>query len=324
MSTYNNNTNDSDNQQRIYNNFLDYNWNICEKWRLYLSNIYPQPSSTSQILKLRKKFYKRYIDNNLNINFTPNNFINISSTFNSSSSSTGNSTPSSEKENPVKISIFVLLLSSISTLFSCLSIINYFLTYENLFLSSRLSLLSSIIETVLFISKNQSKYNNFNWSLLFSIKKDLILNDHFQYIIYNLFVLSFDNLNHVLLFPSLLICYLIANKYLAFHLRIFKFISKFASKSLIYQEKILILLGYSYVSIGFLLFFGILIGVNQGLIIISHWLFLLYMYKNSYEVRICFELINKMIIRVENNRNTPNFLRKIYKKIRMFGYWFGK
>lgn len=55
-----------------YQNFIKYNWQSDDNWKMYLNNIYPPPDKTN-INKIRKKYYKTKIDVDYDINYEPGN-----------------------------------------------------------------------------------------------------------------------------------------------------------------------------------------------------------------------------------------------------------
>ena len=54
-----------------YRQYLQYDWNNSEEWKLYFNNLFPVPPS-SRIDYYKKKFYKLKIDPDFDINYYPN------------------------------------------------------------------------------------------------------------------------------------------------------------------------------------------------------------------------------------------------------------
>ena len=57
-------------QENKYIEFTKYDWGNCEKWKLHLTNLHPTPTR-EQVLRIRKKFYKRNVDDEFNPNYLP-------------------------------------------------------------------------------------------------------------------------------------------------------------------------------------------------------------------------------------------------------------
>ena len=60
-----------DSQLEKFISHLNYNYIGDPRWVNYINNLYPVPNN-NQIIYLKKKFYKREIDSNFDINFEPN------------------------------------------------------------------------------------------------------------------------------------------------------------------------------------------------------------------------------------------------------------
>jgi hypothetical protein len=54
-------------RQKKYRNF---NWTECGPWQWYYSNLYPIPTTT-QIERIKRKWYKQNIDKEFNIDAEP-------------------------------------------------------------------------------------------------------------------------------------------------------------------------------------------------------------------------------------------------------------
>lgn len=54
-----------------YRQYLQYDWNNSEEWKLYFNNIFPVPPS-SRVDYYKKKFYKLKIDPDFDITYSPN------------------------------------------------------------------------------------------------------------------------------------------------------------------------------------------------------------------------------------------------------------
>merc|ERR1719422_2262909 len=52
-----------------YQTFLDFDWSDA-RWQTYLDNLYPTPNR-HQILKFKKKWYKKNVDPNFDITYEP-------------------------------------------------------------------------------------------------------------------------------------------------------------------------------------------------------------------------------------------------------------
>ena len=62
-----------------YRQYLQYDWNNSEEWKLYFNNIFPVPPS-SRVDYYKKKFYKLKVDPDFDINYSPN--VNYNQTVN--------------------------------------------------------------------------------------------------------------------------------------------------------------------------------------------------------------------------------------------------
>ncbi len=309
-------------QKEKYTSFLNYDWNNCEKWKLFFLNIYPTPNSTDQILQLRKKFYKRNIDNDFDINLTQNDlFSNVYSNdikkdnkFKSSNKDKDkdNSNTKNSNENILNAEkpLIQTMLYSISAFLWVISMLNYFTSLS--YLSINIPILASFLRVFIEIGHPFRK----------DFLSDILKEDSFHCLLYCLFVLGSDSLNHVLLFPVVLKSLLYISKFCKNHLKIMKFI-KWLTNKVLYREAIIIsMIAHSYVYIGFMLFLGLLLNINQGYIIIIHWIFLIFMNRHSYDVKKVFKEIDSAIIKVKNGKHTPKFLSNLYSAILNLCYKF--
>lgn len=285
-----------------YQEFVNYNWNECPQWKQYYMNIYPPQTSQESIIQLRKRFYKRNVDPTFNIDFKPHA---------KEDSKASNKVPTKEQQKqPEKNSdgILFILIKSIESLLWTLVVLKY-LSFSH---SSNIAALACIFTL---FSESKSPFSE-------EFRDQLKRNDNFQMLIYAIFVLSLDTLNHFLMFPFLPLAAINLAKYCKNNLKIFKFLKPYAYKILQSEDLLHTFRGYSLISIGFFLFFGILIGMNQGFIIITHWIFLIYMNRNNYEVQRGFSKIGGAIAKVQKGKHTPKILSRIYEVLLSFSRKF--
>lgn len=329
------------NQIEKYRKFLTFDWANNEKWKLYFYNLLPIPKEKEKIMYFRKKFYNLNIDEefdykfnhhafykgeNLNnerlknsdineINEKYNNERNLYNDNTGKATNTSNSTNSSKNNNTNKNKNFYSYKATpgkenifIQTLHSCSAIL--FLLFFFFFFSKTLVTLPI---TIACLTTCLTQVGIRIWKK--EVREKMKLNSYFQMLLYSTFVLATDELNHVLLVPLLIQTILFIAYYCRYQLRIFRFINRLFNKINENEGKIELSKAYSLVIIGGMLFFGILININQGFIILSHWLFLLFLYNNNYEVKIVFGKINIAINKVQKGKHTPVILSKLLSKI---------
>ena len=301
-----------ENQMLIYDKFLKYDWGNCSDWKSYLSNIYPTPTSKEKLMYFRKKFYKFKIDENFDFKFDHHEYyvgeIVRSDSFRKSSDSQKSEVPNKNEKKP-KASIINNTPGIMETFFAGFNALLWSLFFFN-FLSPVLTSFVSTMACVLTILLDEG-FPRFNSDYQSNLK----LNDYFQLLLYQIFVLSTDKLNYVLLVPIAFQALIYLSYYSKRYLKICRFIIKYLDFFKRNESFILYLRAYSFVLIGFLLFLGILLNVNQGFIIISHWCFLWFMYNNNYETKQVFSKINTAINRVKSDKNTPRFMIYLLNKL---------
>lgn len=191
-----------------YRDFLKFNFDTSSAWKAYLSKIDPTPTSL-QIQTLKKKFYKREIDKEFDLNYVPSassynsstsestntnsNFSNqqsSSSRSNTSSSSTTNST-STNTQNNSNIMFYVAEI-----FFYLYFLVKLIISSENVFLYSFYGLATRILRM--------------NWPISFSKEylSRIITQEAFSYLIYSLImsVSNGDKKVYVYLVPTLMTC----------------------------------------------------------------------------------------------------------------------
>lgn len=312
-----------------YKEFLEYDWSKCEKWKIYFMNLYPIPTDKTKVMHLRKKFYNKEIDSDFDFKFDHHTFYegeilnpklnskdnNSSDTNNYTNSYKSNKNENKQEKNTNKGYQYYSTEGKIGTVeltSASISAMLWFLFYLNFF-SSIMTTSTSTIGCIIniFIDVGFPKFNK-------DYSDNLINNDYFQILIYSLFVVNSDKLNHVLLVPIGLQALIFISVYAKKYMKICRSLLKLFDKVLVYEHKIERLKAYTFVTIGFLLFLGILLDVNQGFIIIFHWCYLLFMYKFNYNVRQIFGEINCSIIRVKNGKNTPKLMVYLLDKVLQF------
>ena len=78
------------------------------------------------------------------------------------------------------------------------------------------------------------------------------------------------------------------------------------------------------VGIGFLLVFGILLGLNNFLTPIFYWQFLRFKYIVNQDTKNTFTLMNGYVDRFKNRNDIPGFLKIVIEKTQQFACYMGK
>lgn len=339
-------------QIKIYKDFLNYNWAKSEKWLIYLSNVFPIPNSSQKLMNCRKRFYSRNVDSKFDFKFDHHKYYQGENIDNNKEEGTIDNNESvseessKEKENirnklsadkansnennlgnkvssnisneikdnrnyhcnsssEVKIGITENFCAS----FNALLWILFFFNFLSPVITTMVSTIACVITILLELGmpKCNKEYAD-----------ELKLNDYFQILLYSMFVLNCDKPNIILLTPIACQAIIYIFKFSKKYLRIPGFISKKFESVLLREDKLQYTKSVLMAFIGFYLFFGVLLGLNQGFIIIAHWIYMLFMYNNHYETKQTFWKLNYMIIRVKKDKHTPKIISYLLEKIVCF------
>lgn len=339
-------------QIKIYNEYLNYNWDIDENWKLFILNIYPKPNLESKILYLKKKYYKRNINEEFDITLTPEDYdiyIKIKYYLNTNSveknefvNSVNNLNVKSNIRDVDSLLIFksnfvdnvkkkdnylvFQLLYAINNFFWILSILYFFNSIDKLSLTyiNTACILSILLNTEYKINLNKmfkdnkhcnsiNKKNNSIFCCIITSLLNIKYDIHFQLIIYLNIVLYYEKLNHVLLSPILPIGLLNEIYYFSTCFKLIKFVNKFfESLSNKYDSFIYSLYSIILISIGIILFLGYILNVNKGLIIVLYWIYIFILSKYNIQIKKIFTYFNLKLEKVETDKYTPKFISKIF------------
>jgi hypothetical protein len=282
-----------------YENFLKYDWNNSEEWKMYYNNLFPQPKTDEAIIKFKKRFYKFKVDADFDDKYTINNIDD-----NDNTNSNSNPPP------PTRSKLDHLLAAIEGFVW-----VSYFL---NIFLQQPIhrNCLVALYFRLLIDYKN-------NFSSLFST--EIFKDQNIQLIIYLTILLFADNLNYLFLFPLSVTALFYICDYFANFLRIFQFLRKYFQIVIDRKEYIFSIRAFSYILIGVHLIFALIIGWNNILFCVFYWIFLRFLYSYNEYVKKSFLKIRKSIeIGVIENKNKKvpkvfkillNFLIKVIERL---------
>jgi hypothetical protein len=296
-----------------YKKFQEFNWTNSKEWQNYLQyDLYPTPP-LNKIEFFKKKFYRSKIDPDFDINYSPD--ITSNQNTNSQYSNRQNNTNTNyRQQNPYMNPPTGLsqnlnkILQKLEILFWVFFLISCLMTYFSL----KLSAVALFIRT--FRRVGMPKFN-------MEYAQHVFLDEHFQILLYNLLFMV-DSFNLFVLIPILITCFMHFAEFMKLNnLQVLKnYYEQFYNK----RVEVATIRSNLEIAIGFLLIFGIFLGLNNFLTPIFYWQFLRFKYVVNQDTKNSFSSINSYIERFKNRNNTPGFLKIIIEKVQQFTSYMGR
>lgn len=289
-----------------YKIFENHNWSKDEKWQLYYNNIYPTPKG-DRISYIKKKYYKLKIDNDFDINYQPKNIY---------SNNTENKSHNKYNYN-----------------YSSFKATNFNLLYENTLKSKIISSVEAILFVIscilIFIyNKHALKFSCF--TLLFRIYRrigipkfnmeyaqTLFLDEHVHCLMLVLLFMIDKSLIYVMI--SFFITSLLnVSEYCRFYKIAYKIFNSIVNKRVLLSE----LRSNSEIIIGFMLIIGVLLKLNNFIIVIFYWQYLRFKYIFSPDCASSFKRLNEYINK--HKKKLPNIIQTVISKIQELFSFLGR
>lgn len=289
-----------------YQNFLKFNWTDSKEWHSYLENdLYPRPP-LNKIDFFKKKFYRAKIDPDFDINYTPQN---------TQSNNNQNSSNASYRQQNPYMNPPPGLSQNLSKILQNFEIF-FWLLFLGLTLIGSFSLKVSALALALrtFRRVGIPKFN-------IEFAQHLFLDEHFQIFLYNLLFMV-DRLNFFTLIPLFMTMSMHFAEYLKFNE--VNFLKSYYEKFYNKRVEIASLRSNIELAIGFLLFIGIILGLNNFLTPIFYWQFLRFKYIVNQDTKNSFALMNFYINRFKISGKCPAILRIVIGKIQEFAEYMGR
>jgi hypothetical protein len=272
-----------------YDEFVNYNWNECEKWRIYFFNLTPTPTDRDKVMYYRKKFYQRNIDSDFDIHYE----------LGSTKATTTTTTP--EKiEEPIdnrlgnKNGLYSNFVAAVEAFvwatffFSLLARVNI----------TRIALIGLGIRVL------REHGLNFKKEYL----AEIIKSDYLHLMLYNC-ILMLDEINYLLIFPLSITGLYSISEYFSIYLRILRFLKSYFDYVTYKKEDLNSLRTFSYIVIALYCPIGLLLSIQKIYFVCVYFLFLrgLYSYSESFQ-QLTFRL--KIIIEEYSGRpDTPQIIK---------------
>jgi hypothetical protein len=254
--------------ERKYDQFVNYNWNDCEKWRIYFFNLTPTPTDRNIIMNYRKKFYQRNIDPDFDINYIPGSKY----------------TPKPNNEKTQQPENFITDNKSIYSNF--IAAVEAFLWASFFFnLLSRVNI-TVIALFALFVRVLREHGISFAPKYV----ENLMKSDYIHLMFYTC-ILMLDEINYLLIFPLSITGLFSICEYFSNHLRVLKFLKKYFDYVIEKKDDVISLRSFSYLVVAFYLPFGFLLGFQKIYFVGVFYLFLRGLYYCSESLqKLCFRL----------------------------------
>ena len=274
-------------QHDIYQNFLKYDFGKDEKWISYIGSMYPTPKF-DQIIHLKKKFYKKEINNEFDIDFDP-------------STSNNNQNIPAKKLSPIIIGIFHLE-GNLKLLFfiSCL-------------LYTQITSMLTLIICVLAILR-QLKKPKFSKEY----GRKLMMNEFFHDLMYLVPFSIVPGPKFVIIYIPVMFHFAIGcAEYLNYSQGfIYKFGKKYIDGIRMNKTQLIYNKAKSEVFMTLFLIFGCIVGLYSFLILIFYGNYLRMKYMISNNLQYGFREVNASILRILAKPFVPGLFRFAYEKIR--------
>lgn len=186
-----------------FKKFQEVDWSANEKWQNYFSNLYPTPPG-NKVEYFKRKFYKMNIDEDFDINYTPNNNSNTS---NNNFSNQSRNNPYAHSTGGVNIN------QSDSKIFKGFTLIENILWVFSIFYCFTYLPYIRVICIIPYIIRIIRRVGRPN--LTYNYAEKVMLDEHLHFLLY-LALLFIDRYNLYLMLPHILTGILNIGEYLKF------------------------------------------------------------------------------------------------------------
>ena len=265
-----------------YKEFISYNWNDSEEWRIYLYNITPLPPK-EKVNYYRKKFYKLKVDSEFDINYQPE--------YNK---------PTRTKEENKDPSIMSSFIAAVEA-FLWVTFFFNITFHHNLIKISLISLLLRIIreEGIPLTRQNLKK--------LFS-------NDYLHLMIYSC-ILYLDSISYILLFPITITALYCICDYFKNYLKIFVFCKKYFKSITDKKNEIESLRNFSYILISIYVLITFIIGIQKLSFTMIYLIYFRIIYYLSENLKIVIFRIRLFLEKYKDKKETRPLIKYILNKL---------
>ena len=283
-----------------YKKFLEFSWRDSEDWQLYYSNLsdIPQPK---QVEHFKKRFYKLKIDNDFDVKWVPP--APQAETNNRTSYPTNNLVNNRSINSP-------FLAATESLLWVVFLISNIIIPVHTLKLVGVCLLIRVIRRT------GRPQLN-------MEYAQSIFLDEHFQLILYAL-LLFIDRFNYFTMVPLYLTAVLNLCEYIKGNPTRFGIVMPYVNKIYNKRVELALMRANVEVAIGFLLVFGIFVGLNSFISPIFFWQYLRFKYIVNNDIKHSFGKLNGLINGVKNKPSVPGAIKYVLTKIQWFAEYMGR
>lgn len=273
-----------------YKLFLEHDWSNDSKWQNYISkDVYPTPPG-NKILTYKKKYYKRNIDSEFDVNYNPETTETPKSSSNTNTTKTPTFIPLESNSFLSKSVAFVEFVFWIISLF-------FIFTYH------KHAIKIALIPLVIRIARRMGKPNlTYEFALFF------ISDEHFQVLLY-VALTMIDRFNIFLTLPYLITVVLNVTDYLNKHSILVSLVKPIVNKRVMLSE----LRANCDIFIGFLMVIGVFVGTNSFLLPIFFWQFIRFKYIFNNDCIYAFRRLNNYVNKYKVKMPTP--IRFVIDKI---------
>jgi hypothetical protein len=287
-----------------YKKFLEFNWRDSADWQAYFGNIYPTPPG-NKVEFYKKKFYNQRIDPDFNRDYFPPE---LSSTVNNNANtgSSNHSYPQPSQATGLSSPIVQIVEAILWVAF----VASIFINFHTL----KFAALALLVRAIRRVGVPKL---SMDWAQL------LFLDEHFQQMLYAL-LFMIDKVNYFLLVPLGLTAVLNLAEFIKSKPDMFRFAIPYVNMVIGKRVELAQTRSNIEVGIGFFLFAGIFLGLNQFLLPIFYWQYLRFKYIVNQDTKVTFSKMNWYIESFKNKPSTPGVLKMVLTKLQELASYMGR
>lgn len=289
-----------------YNKFLEYNWRDSAEWQLYLSNLSEVPPG-NKVEHFKKRFYKLKVDPDFDVKWVPQENQNTSSNYTSYT----NTFPQGPR--PSGGGNFILaspILAGVEC-FIWLAFLGTALVQVHTLKFACVALIIRILRRI-GLPKMSMEY-----------AQCVFLDEHFQILLYALLLLI-DRLNLYTLVPLGITAVMNICEFVKSKPGIFAPILPYTNKILNKRVELAMMRANTLIAIGFLLVFGVFLGLNSFLTPIFLWQYLRFEYIVNQDTKYAFSRLNVFLNNFKNKPSIPAPVKFVITKVQDLGSYLGR
>jgi hypothetical protein len=287
-----------------YKKFLEFNWRESAEWQAYFGNIYPTPPG-NKVDFYKRKFYNQRIDTEFDRNYMPPE---PSSTVNNNTNTRAGGYANPTYSQPIGLSSPLIQIAEAFVWFTFL--VSIVINFHTL----KLAALALLIRAIRRVGLPRF---SMEWA------QALFQDEHFQQMLYAL-LFMIDRLNYFLLVPLIITAVFNLAEFIKAKGSSIGFLTPYINKVINQRVELAQTRANVEVGIGFFLFIGIFLGLNQFLLPIFYWQYLRFKYIVNQDTQMTFSKMNRYVDNFKNKPSCPGMLKMVLTKVQEFASYMGR